>query len=66
MSKEPIEMVKETIKNYADSQSRLESEIVGLRNKIEKAEKEVSQVKNIKQSFESALKYLEEANGKEA
>ena len=66
MSKEPIEMVKETIKHYEDSQSRLESEIVGLRNRIEKAEKEVSQVKNIKQSFENVLKCLKEANEKEA
>ena len=30
MSKEPIKMVKETIKSYEDSQSILESEIISI------------------------------------
>lgn len=66
MSQEPIKMVKETIKHYEDSQSRLEAEILSLQEKTRVAEKNLFDVKNIKQKFEASLECLEEAKEFEA
>ena len=58
MSKGPIEMVKEAIKHYEDSQLRLESVIVGLQKSTKVAEQELIDMKALKQQFEAALECL--------
>ena len=51
MSKAPIEMVKESIKLYEDSQFRLEAEILSLQKRTRVAERNLFYVKNLKQKF---------------
>lgn len=66
MSKEPIELVKEKIKDCEAEESRLGSRISRLHNETEEAERRLFHVRNTRLSLESALKILEEAKEKEA
>jgi|GEM_PF-3049256 len=65
MNKEPITLVKETIKNCGATRSHLESRISNLENEISEAKRELFEVNNVRQSFEGALKSLEEAEQKD-
>ena len=65
MNKEPIKLVKESIKNCGVTRSQLESRISRLENEVSEAQRELFKVNNVRQSFEAALKNLEEAEEKD-
>jgi len=65
MIQESIKLVKESIKNCGDTRSQLESRIERLEGETVQAKRELFKVNNVRQSFEDALKSLEEAEGRE-
>lgn len=65
MNKEAIKLVKESIKNCGDTRTTLETKISRLENETGEAKRELFKANNVKESFEEALKSLEEAEEKE-
>ncbi|GAH85295.1 unnamed protein product [marine sediment metagenome] len=65
MNKEAIKLVKESIKNCGDTRTTLEATIKRLNEETKQAERDLFRANNVRQSFEAALKCLEEAEEKE-
>lgn len=65
MNEKLIELVKESIKNCGDTRSKLELRIERLEGETVGAKRELLKVNNVRQSFEDALKSLEEAEVRE-
>ncbi|MCK4783326.1 MAG: hypothetical protein KAV87_06210 [Desulfobacteraceae bacterium] len=66
MNKEAIKLVKESIKNCGDTRTTLEAKIKRLNEEAEQAHEDLYRANTVRQSFEAALKCLEEADEKEA